>query len=247
MAPEFCGNENWSFSLYNPTLYGSDTDTEWHCDISVNGRVFRTGCPSYSPEQAQNTAAHIALHTVLVHANILPGFILPFDHPSFEFKKANGFKFKGETSADTVTVTPMSALPTRILNSSMPASVMDSMEVAFISRGSRGSRGKGKGKKAQKRLARRGPKPVKAPTPPKTGKGSNLPKTDIDSNLIPLTKSRLAPLLIKPAVVEDPLARLKNMQRELGGMATDSSYHALLTRKYHDNLNHSGSEQLTES
>lgn len=241
MAPDFCEKENWSFPLYNPTLYGSDTDIEWHCDISVNGRVFRTGCPSYRPEQAQNTAAHIALHTVLVHANILPEFILPFDDPSFEFKKANGFEFKEEASADTVTVTPISVLPARILNSSMPASVMDSMEAAFISRG---SRGRGKGKKAQKRLARRGPKPVnksvKAPTPPKTGKGSNPPKTDPDSNLIPLTKSRLAPLVIKPAVVEDPLARLRNMQRELGGMATDSSYHALLTRKCHDNLNHSG-------
>ncbi|KAJ5565300.1 hypothetical protein N7513_001542 [Penicillium frequentans] len=185
------------------------------------------------PEQAQNTAAHIALHTVLVHANILPEFILPFDDPSFEFRKASGFKFKEEASADTVTVTPMSGLPARILNSSMPASVMDSMEAAFISRGSRGSRGKGKGKKAQKRLAGRAPKPVnksaKAPTPPKTSKGSNPPKADLDSNLIPLTRSRLAPLVIKPAVVEDPLARLRNMQRELGRMATDSSYHALLT------------------
>lgn len=236
MATEFCENENWSFPLYNPTLYGSDTDTEWHCDISVNGRIFRTGCPSNSLEQAQNTAAHIALHTVLVHVNILPDLILPFDDLSFEFKKSNGFKFKKETSADTVTVTPsMSVLPDRILNSSMPASVMNSMEAAFISRGSRGSRGKGKRKKAQKRLARRGPKPmnkpVKAPTPPKSGKGSNISRTGAGSNLIPLTKSRLAPLKMKPAVFEDPLARLKNMQRELGGMATDSSYHALLTRK----------------
>ncbi|KAJ5810563.1 uncharacterized protein N7503_002781 [Penicillium pulvis] len=234
LLEEFCEKENWSFPIYNPTLYGSNTEIEWHCDISVNGRVFRTGCPSYRPEQAQNTAAHIALHTVLVHANIPPEFILPFDDPSFEFKKASGFKFKEEASADTVTVTPMSGLPARILNSSMPASVMDSMEAAFTSRGPRGSRGNGKGKKAQKRLARRGPKPlnksVKAPTLPKTGKGSNPPKTDPDSNLIPLTKSRLAPLVIKPAVVEDPLARLRNMQRELGGMATDSSYHALLTR-----------------
>ncbi|KAJ6084496.1 hypothetical protein N7486_011296 [Penicillium sp. IBT 16267x] len=225
LLEEFCEKENWSIPLYKPTLYGSGTNTEWHCDISVNCRIFRTGCSSYSPEQAQNTAAHIALHTVLVHANVPPECILPVNDRSFEFKKENGFKFKKETSADTVTVTPsMPALPTRIMDSSMPACIMDSMEAAFLrgSRGPRGSCGKGKGAKtAQKRLARQGPKPMKAPAPPKTIKGSNL---------IPLTKSRLAPVVINPVVVEDRLARLKNMQRELGAMATDASYHTLLTR-----------------
>ncbi|KAJ5631749.1 uncharacterized protein N7484_011849 [Penicillium longicatenatum] len=223
LLKEFCETENWSLPCYSPRLYGSITNTEWHCDVSVNGRVFRTGCPSNSREQAQNTAAHIALHTVFVHANITPEFIKAADDPCFEFKKEKVFKFNSqkETSADTVSITPsMPDLPARNLNSDTPAGIMDSMEAAFVSGRSRSSRGKGKGRKAaQKKIAKKGPKPVKALTPPKLGH---------DSNLIPLTKSRLAPLVIKPVVVEDRLARLKKMQQELGGTTTECSYRTLL-------------------
>ncbi|KAJ5935718.1 hypothetical protein N7466_005265 [Penicillium verhagenii] len=289
MVPDFCASECWAPPLYNPGYYGSQT--EWHCDVSVNGRVFRTGCSLQSPRQAENTAAHIALHTMLVQAYVPADAILPANDLSFEFKKPVVIKTEkmDETqSTDTIAVTSSMQAQAQAQSQAqvqaqakaqadadaMADEMLEALVSSFNMRTHRGN-GRGGGRPRGKRggakqITKNGPKPV-APkaggtspskggaTPPRRSarirasspagapnrrgaraqapgapRGASTSEegeiAEKNANLVPLTKSRVVPITHKAEPVEDPQARLKSMQKELGDLPTDSSYHALLTR-----------------
>ncbi|KAJ5929738.1 hypothetical protein N7454_006688 [Penicillium verhagenii] len=280
---EFCASERWAPPLYNPGYYG--TQTEWHCDVSVNGHVFRTGCSMQTPYQAKNTAAHIALHAMLVQAHVPADAILPANDLTFQFRKPAVVKTErmDETqSTDTIPVASSMQAQAQTQAQADANAMADEMLEALVSslnvrshRGNGGGGGGGGGRyrrrrAAAKQITKNGPKPVApkasgtsprrggatpprrtarlrasspAGTPNRRATRAQAPKAakeaspnkegeivQKNANLVPLTRSRVAPITLKAEPVKDPQARLKSMQKELAKLPTDSSWHALLTR-----------------
>ena len=185
--------------MYSPTVYGS----QWHCDISINGQIFRTGSQCGSLGQAQNTVAHVALQALLVEETVPLESILPADDPP-------AVKIENRTGTPICAATSTEA----------PAAQSSAQWGAAVALSGRGCK-----------------KKVGARTPPtltpkaKKGKQKVSKKSRPNSNLIPLTYSRLVPLEELAEVVEDPLAALRNIQFRLGPLDSKSSYHSLMKSK----------------
>ncbi|KAJ5778614.1 hypothetical protein N7520_001860 [Penicillium odoratum] len=237
MLEDFCANEGWSFPIYKPTMYGNDN--QWHCDVSMNGHLFRTSCPSDGKEQARTTAAHLALYTLLVNWRTTPEYILPVNDPAFTFAKAKWCKAKKNTTVSTIPA-KVSTVPVKA--SSSVDSLMSDLEEAFIARNERtqGVRSS-KGIKMRGKMIKEGPKPAAA-IPPKAPKAmarkakaakARAAKVsaleDANSNSVPLANCRVAPRMVKPEVVEIPLKLLKDMEHEVATLSGSSSYATVLS------------------
>ncbi|KAJ5632177.1 hypothetical protein N7490_008516 [Penicillium lividum] len=220
MLEDFCVNEGWSFPIYKPALYGNDN--QWHCDVSVNGHLFRTSCSSNGKEQARTTAAHLALYTLLVNWRTTPEFILPVNDPAFTFVKAKWCKARKNTTVFTVPAKASSSVDMMDVDS-----LTSDLKEAFIARNERAQGGRSsKGVKNRGKMIKEGPKPAAA-IPPKAKKGPA--QEDADSNAVPLTNCRVAPRVVKPEAVEVPLQLLKYMEHEVATTSRSSSYSTVLS------------------
>ncbi|KAJ5895549.1 hypothetical protein N7495_007240 [Penicillium taxi] len=79
LLQEFCVAESNKPPIYSPSLASG---TNWNCDVSVMGKLFRITIPCASREEAQNTASHYALFRLITVQGTF--HILPPDPPGFE-------------------------------------------------------------------------------------------------------------------------------------------------------------------
>ncbi|KAJ5621994.1 hypothetical protein N7528_005226 [Penicillium herquei] len=244
LLEEYCTPLNFPMPLYNPTLCAG----QWHCDLSMQGRLFRTASASDSLDEAQNTVSHIAIYSLLVDDKVPSSIIEPASDPPLLIKKEKG---NANATDSTGNLSRSSHLPPRLV---------EDLKGAGLLRGGFGVSKRGKrnrpGRGGSKNIANQPPKPVKLPNPPKALKpqppkpqahnpaapplskkarkaaalvaAENEPASS-NANHLPLTNSRVAPLPEKPKTLVDPLATLKKIQQQLG-QNKDASYRGVLTR-----------------
>ncbi|KAJ6015792.1 hypothetical protein N7540_010383 [Penicillium herquei] len=254
LLEEFCTPLNFPMPLYNPTLCAG----QWHCDLSLQGRLFRTASASDSLDEAQNTVSHIAIYSLLVDDRIPSNIIEPASDPPIEIKKEK------EKEIANIPSTMAEAVDNLRLSPTLPPRMVEVLKEAGLLRGGfgGGKRGGKRGKVGRggaKNIAHQPPKPVKPAkpqNPPKHSKPqaqkpqiqnpANPPMSkkaakaarraaaekeqeSLNANYLPLTNSRVAPLLEKPKISVDPLATMKKIQQQLG-QNKDASYRGVLTR-----------------
>ncbi|KAJ5734151.1 hypothetical protein N7493_002937 [Penicillium malachiteum] len=162
LLEEYCTPLNFPMPLYNPTLCAG----QWHCDLSMQGRLFRTASASDSLDEAQNTVSHIAIYSLLVDDKVPSSIIEPASDPPLLIKKE-----KGNANA-TTTVGDATANPR--LTTDLPPRMVEVLKGAGLLRGSFGGAKRGKrnrpGRGGSKNIANQPPKPAKPPNPPKAPK-----------------------------------------------------------------------------
>ncbi|KAJ5731002.1 uncharacterized protein N7483_005510 [Penicillium malachiteum] len=249
----FCTPLNFPMPLYNPTLCAG----QWHCDLSLQGRLFRTASASDSLDEAQNTVSHIAIYSLLVDDRVPSNIIEPASDLPVQIKME---KEKGQGNVPVPpNVSEVTDNPS--LSPTLPPRMVEFLKGAGLLRGGfggaqRGNKRNKAGRGGAKNIAHQPPKPATPKNPPKHSKpqtqnpaNSGAPPLSKraakaarkaaaekaaqegldDVNHLPLTSSRVAPLVEKPKVAVDPLATLKKIQQQLG-QNKSASYRGILTR-----------------
>lgn len=192
---------------------------QWNCEVLVGNEVFRTVRECGRLDEAQNTAAHIALHSLLMtesvdHAAILPtnSDLLPELNPRsqmYKFLKLSGdppvFRFDFQTGYQPAkAVFPPVQLPS----------------VQNVSQ---------RGKKKKNKNDDPPPPPAKKQKTNTSQQPQQKGNDEISKNpnYVPLTNSRLMEIEIEE-VVEDKLETMKAVQARLDQLGSSGSFYSLM-------------------
>lgn len=206
MSEAYAADKELGLPLYSPTPLGD----QWFCHIQVKNNMINIETPSSSLVQAQNTAAHNALCTLLIagdsHDVIHVGNALG----TINFNPGHGQKRPLDTQASTTLTKRQRKALNKALNltggNNIPPAKVVKPAAAGNARTRRNRRGK------------RGDDDVQMETGPTS------------SNLIPLENSRIGPPVTMEEVV-DPLRALKDLQEGIQSLPSSASYFSLLKSK----------------
>ena len=186
--------------------------------MSVQDKIFRTVRECNTLAEAQNTAAHISLYQlVVVESNDL-------GLSSFANLPTSSSSVAAAGGAGTADIS-MQKQCAELLRSGITRNP---------NRANRSPRyggvGKGATRLAKSRRGRRQPKAKKSKAPQQQPQNP-LPVVARSSNMIPLVSSRLPPIPDNAKPPEDPLAKLKNIEKEIKLLSSRASFRKVMESK----------------
>ena len=214
LTPDYCQVKKMPPCHYNPTLLNNG---QWHCEVLVGHDNFRTIREYGRMDEAQNTAAHTALHALLIAEPLDNPTILPADScllPEVTTKKQL-YKFVKE---DPLTFKHDSSDEERSLDTILSPGI--------IPGALRGSSWREKEKQGKTYSPPPLPPPARKPkssTPPCQQPKQEKKRKLGNSNLVPLTNCRLADISV-PEVIEDKLATLRAVQIKIASLGALASF-----------------------
>lgn len=217
---------------------------KWHCDINVNGHLFRTVRQCGSQGEAQNTAAHVAMYEISISHIIDTSSIAPADVTSVT------------TTGNGSNVTKKKGNPARVGAQATPAKggkggSQASQGAALPPKPQQSSNAPGSSKSSRKKRKRNNSAPFEpaakrtkeggAPNPaPAAGQTNKQGRVAHGANAVDLAKSRLPALQseAKPAQkpAESRLMQLKAVQAGLNELPRTASFWRVAKSKLPENV-----------
>lgn len=203
--------------MYRPSSNGN----LWHCDISVKDRLFRTVRECKSLGEAQNTAAHTSIHQLMV----------------IESDELSSGSFCNLPTTFSMAATNTNP-PVSLSMEKQCAEILHSGKTLYPKKQPRPPQYAGiakvvppstMSKRARKKFnARQNQERLQSSLPPPDSSSSVVARS---SNKIPLTNSRLAPIPEVSKPVEDPLANLRRIEKELKQLKSRASFRKIMESK----------------
>lgn len=212
---DYCAQQGLPHPLYRPSSNGN----LWHCDISVKDNLFRTVRECKSLGEAQNTAAHTSLHQLMVIGDPSSGSFcnLPTTASTAAKNADPPVSLSMEKQCAEILHSGKALYPKKQARPPQYAGVAKAVPPSTMS------------KRARKKLnARQSQERLQPSLPPPASSSSVVARS---SNKIPLTKSRLAPITEVSKPVEDPLASLRRIERELKQLKPPAPFRKIMESK----------------